>query len=113
MTPQFKLRTASILMFLGTAPLILGIIWIVAAISSAHRNPGQMGGSDGLLMVAVLCVTYVVAAVVAGFSALWSISITNRNAGVRSASADVLRKIVGGVLLTPLLLYIGLQFYFF
>jgi hypothetical protein len=84
MTPHGKLLMANILMLVGIVPLILGISWILAAISYVQQHKGEMGGSDAFLIIAVLIVTYAFAAVVAGSSALWSGSIMRRNAGLRS-----------------------------
>ena len=113
MTAQGKLLTANILMIVGIVPLILGISWIVTIISYAQHHRGEMGGSDALLMIAVLFVTYTFAAVVGGASALWSMSIVRRNAGLHSKSATVIRAVVGLMLGLPLLWYAGIQINFF
>ena len=113
MTTQGKLLTANILMLVGIVPLILGISWILAVISYDQQHKGEMGGSDAFLMIAVLMVTYAFAAVVAGASALWSMSIVRRNSGLRSRSANVIKALVGLMLGAPLLWYVGMQFNFF
>jgi hypothetical protein len=100
-------------MIVGIVPLILGISWILFAISYAQHHKGEMGGSDAFLMIAVLVVTYAFAAVVAGASALWSMSIARRNSGLRVKSASVMRAIVGIMLGLPLLWYAGIQVNFF
>lgn len=113
MTTHAKLRTANVLMLIGILPLALGVAWVAAVIASAHRFKGQMGGSDAFLMIAVLLMSYLFALLVAGAGALWSISITKRDAGLRSTPAVILRAVVALALGAPLLWYVGIQFRLF
>lgn len=108
MTPQGKLRMTNVLMLVGIVPLILGIGWILAVISYAQQHRGEMGGSDAFLIIAVLIATYAFALVVSGPSALWSVFIVRRNAGLRTKSATIIKAAVCVVLIAPLLWYIGI-----
>lgn len=113
MTPRSKLLSANALMLLGIMPLLLVFIWIILVISYAQQHKGVMGGSDAFLMIGALFVTYVFAALVAGSSALWSVSIVKRNAGVRMQSATIMKTMVAIALVAPLVWYAGISFRLF
>ena len=103
MTPQNKLRIANFLMALGVIPLLLGIIWLLIAIAYAQTHKGQMGGSDGFLMMAVLFVTYAIAVVVSGASALFSLVVAKRNTNATTRISTIIRTVTFTVLLAPFL----------
>ena len=109
MTPQCKIRTANVLMFIGIAPLTLGLSWIAVTLSSVPQYRGEMGGSDAFLMLALGIVTYLFAVIVAAPSAIWSALILRRNPDLRSKSASVFSKLICVALAVPLLWYISIQ----
>lgn len=107
MTPQNKLRTATLLMWLALAPLTLGVSWALVALFSVEQFKGQMGISDAFLMIFVLLFTYTVAVAVAGGSAIWSTLIVRQYPQLRTKSATITKTIVGTVLVIPLLWFAG------
>ena len=110
MTLQSKLRIANALMVVGIVPLLLGIAWIFSVIAFAKEHKGQMGGSDAFLMMGVLFVTYALALLVSGPSALWSALLAKRNSGIPAPASRVVRSCVYLILIAPLLWYLGITF---
>jgi len=108
MTPQSKLGVANALMVIGIVPLLLGIGWIFSVIAYAKEHKGQMGGSDAFLMIGVLFVTYGLALLVSGSSALWSAIVARQNPGVSAPTSMAIRRCIYIVLIAPLLWYLGI-----
>jgi hypothetical protein len=113
MTPKTKLTVANALMVMGIVPLLLGISWIASVIAYANQHKGQMGGSDAFLMMGVLLLTYVLALLVSGPSALWSATVARRNPGIPARASAVIRSGVYLALIAPLLWYLGITFSLF
>ncbi|MCS0628854.1 hypothetical protein NX786_05865 [Telluria mixta] len=110
MTLQSQLRIANALMVVGIVPLLLGIAWIFSVIAYAKEHKGQMGGSDAFLMIGVLFVTYVLALLVSGSSALWSAHLERRNTGTQAPASKVVRRSVYVILIAPFLWYLWITF---
>ena len=113
MTPKANLIRANIFMLLGIIPVILVVIWIIFAMFYGRQLKVAMGGSDAFLMIGALSVTYVFAVLIAGSSALWSMSIVKRNAGLHMQSATIMKTMVAIVLVTPLVWYAGISYKLF
>lgn len=107
MGPQHKLRIANILMGLGIAPLVLYLAWAAPIFRSS--DSGQQPTIfmlDPIAMIGLLVMTFTVAVLMAGSSALWSRSLTARHVEMRSRSATLMRIGVVLALCAPLLLAI-------
>jgi len=103
MAASRKLRTAHFLMFIGVAPLVFAAAVATAAIAFARSQPGQAGGSDGFLVVALGVFGYLTTLVLGGSGALWSLYLTSRRIDARATATVVLRASVLAGLVLPLL----------
>ena len=113
MTPKGKLGVANALMVVGIVPLLLGIGWIFSVVAYAKPHKGLMGALDAFLMMGVLFVTYALALLVSGSSALWSAVVARRNPGMPARASAVIRRCVYIILVAPLLWYLGITFSLF
>lgn len=105
-----KLRTAHFLMFIGLVPMMFAVMITVAGIAFARGHPGQVGGSDAFLMIALLLLGYFTNLVLGGIGALWSWFLTSRRIDQRTTATLVLRILVVVALIVPLFWYLTLAF---
>ena len=105
MTASRKLRTAHFLMFIGAAPLALSATFIGAGIAYAKLHPGETGGSDVFLMLALALMGYGTTAVLGSTGALWSWYLTRRGIDASTTATVVLRTAVVVGVVGPLAWY--------
>jgi hypothetical protein len=105
-----KMRVAQCLMAIGIVPLLLAVIWSISIVAYARSHPGQAGGSDAFLMIALILAGYAATLVLGGGGALWSWFLTWRGIDKRTRATLVLRIIVVTSLVLPLLGYASLYF---
>lgn len=110
MSASRKLRTAHFLMFIGLVPMMFAIAIIIAVISFARAHPGQTGGSDAFLLIALLLLGYFTNLILGGAGALWSWFLTSRRIDQRTTATLVLRILVVVALIVPLFWYLTLAF---
>lgn len=110
MSASRKLCIAHLLMFIGVAPMALSVIYLITVIDYAHSHPGQGGGSDAFLLIALLLFSYATTLVLGGTGALWSWFLTKRHIDKRSTATVALRMAVAAALLLPMLWYVSLFF---
>jgi hypothetical protein len=103
-----KLRTAHFLMFIGLAPLLLAAAFSVAGIAFAQSHPGQVGGSDAFLMIALILFGYLTTLVLGGGGAMWSWYLVRQRIDVASMATVILRTAVAVALVVPAVWYVSL-----
>src|SRR4051812_23617564 len=108
MAASRKLRTAHFLMFIGIAPLLLAAAFSAAGIAFAQSHPGQMGGSDAFLMIALILFGYLTTLLLGGGGAWWSWYLVSRRIDVASRATVILRAAVVVALVVPALWYLSL-----
>jgi CHASE2 domain-containing sensor protein len=105
MPPRRKLRIANMLMGLGMIPFALVFCWALAfLLTTVPGEPPKVPIIDPIGMVGLLVTSFVITAVVAGTSALWSWSLTSSNIEIRSWSALAFRLATVLLLSGPVLL---------
>jgi hypothetical protein len=112
MSPQNKLRIASILMELGILPWVLTLVWVAATLLlNVRGRPPRIFMLDPIAMVGVMMVTFAIAVIVAGLSTLWSLLLTIHHEHLRSRKIVILRIIVAMALGLPLLLAVASRYF--
>ena len=111
MAGSCKLRIAQFLMIIGVAPMVLAITYIATVIYFAQSHPGQGGGSDAFLLIAMLLFGFATSLFLGATGALWSWRLTKRGLGELSTATIVLQTMVAVALLGPLLWYVSLFFH--
>ena len=91
--------------------MALAVAYTVAVFYYAHNHPGQAGGSDAFLLIALLLFGYATTLALGGTGALWSWFLTKRGIDELSTATVVLRTMVVAALLVPLLWCVSLLFY--
>lgn len=99
MTPHHKLRLANILMLVGIAPVLISMARMVTSFSAATHGRSHIG--DALMTIGF---AYMFAFVVSCGSAVWSLIVEKRHAGVRVGGSTAIRLLVVLLLVAPLVI---------
>lgn len=109
MSPQLQMRIAVAMMFLGLCPFLLGLAWVIKALSEARHHGASVGASDAFLMMVVMFGSYAFALIVAGGGSLLSYRAVRRTA-VPITGTGLLRLVVAVVLALPVFLFAAVSF---
>lgn len=107
MTPRWQLRIAQGLMITGALPFLLAVGWTIAFfVTAVPGEPPQVPILDPIAMVGILLTSYSIAFVLGVPGAIWSWTLTNRNAEIRSAFSKAVRIFIALILIAPIVLNI-------